>query len=133
MNRFWQKVQTELELAGKSLHSSVCCPEDLMPHAFRAREQWIREKIDSLCLHWARFERWPELSKEDAWWVAIRITKALRFVIPLTLAEWTEQATRDQVMRWCLVDTWPLHVSEVAQFVITPINDDSDPPPEWLE
>jgi hypothetical protein len=94
MNHFWQGIQTELELEDESLRASVCCPEDLMPHAFSVREQWIREKIDSLCLHWARFERWPEMSREDAWWISIRITKALRMVIPLSLAGWTEHATR---------------------------------------
>jgi len=136
MNPFWTEVNRELEQVSQLLRPWAHCPDDMMPAAFRAHEEWCRPQIDQACLQWARLGTWPDITPEQAWWVCLRFSGAEIMVIPLQLAGWTTHPSRYEALRWLLVDVWPLRIDALAAEVLTPLDEsdsDTPPPPSWMK
>lgn len=136
MNAFWAQLNREIEAARKSVRVACHCPDDLMPAAFRAHEEWCRAEIDSLCLSWAQTGWWPQMTAEQAWWVCLRLHGAGMMMAPLQLAQWVEHPSRAQALQWLLVDAWPLRVDALAaKALLAPDELDQEnpePPAQWL-
>lgn len=137
MNAFWTEMNRELESVSQPLKNFAHCPEDMMPAAFRAYEEWCRPEIDQACLQWIRFGTWPELTPEQMWWVCLRFLGAEMMVTPLQLATWTVHPTRYEALRWLLLEVWPLRIDVLAAEVLIPLDEHAEEkpqqPPHWMK
>lgn len=133
MNEFWSRMSRDLEEMQRALRPFAHTPDELLPTAFRAHEEWCRDEVDRACLLWVRSGAWPDMTPEMMWWVCLRLGRALMTSAPLHLAFWQEHPSRTEALKWLLVDAWPLHVDALAAAVLLPPDEpEPGPPPEWL-